>query len=286
MFHALRPVVCAPRRLCAPSFVRPVVCAPRRLCAPSFVRLTLAVVSLTAGALLSPLAAQAGTYTWTTTDASGNITAQSPSFSGGQWSSAYTGGPFPYESGGNRTGTGDSSSQTDSSGSVKVTFTWQPAAGKTSTTDPPTPCIVKSSCTANWYGQGPFNAPPSCSDGLGDPEINGRSSGTQYRLQMPSNGVITVSLDGAYARISPVNVWAGDFGSGVLWDVSIVNGNWDGPYYFHHGEYDDGNSDTPWANNTVGATPSITDVSDDVHSFSFHNTGTGEDLVKGSITPV
>ncbi len=32
------PVISAPRRFCAPSFLRPVVSAPRRFCAPSFLR--------------------------------------------------------------------------------------------------------------------------------------------------------------------------------------------------------------------------------------------------------
>ncbi len=203
--------------------MRPVVCAPRRLCAPSFVLLK---ISLLASLLLCAPHVRAGTYVWQTTDPStGAVTAQSPTFSGGQWYSGYRNpsGPFPYEGG----STGDSSGQTSSSGDVTATFTW---SDQNNPADPAPPCIVTQTCTAAWYAGGFFFFPTaSCSDGLGDPEVDtasgesysGSSVGTQYSAQSPSSGVIKVTLKGAQAQIDPGSNRYGSYSSTVSWSVSV-----------------------------------------------------------------
>ena len=269
------------------------VFAPVRFSARSFMRSTVTLLSV----LLFPLVAQAGTYTWTKTDANGNIIAQSPTFSGGHFDDIYytPNGPNPYESSGNATGTGDSSGQTSSSGDLTASFSWQPDPGKTLTTDPPSVCVVREDCYASYYGQGPFTKPPTCDDGMGDPNINGYSSGTHYRVKVPDVvGDFTVTLSGAEASISPVNIYASVFSSGVTWKVTVVNGNWAGPYYFHHGYYTTlgardggiGIITTPWANNTANATPTIEDAPDSTNSFTLSDPNSEISKTEGYITPV
>ena len=208
--------------------------APRRSCAPSFVLMPLLATSFLVNLLL-PANAQTpnttpGTYVWTTTDANGNVIAQSPTFSGGQWTSGYENATYPYESGtgssGGGTGTGDSSGQTDSEGDLTATFTW---SDPNNPSDPAPPCIIMQTSTAEWEADG-FNFQPmaSCSDGLGDPEVDsgsgenflGRSSGTLYSVVSPSSGTITVKLKGAQANLDPGSNQYGDYGSTVEWSVS------------------------------------------------------------------
>ena len=70
----------------------PVVCAPRRLCAPSFL---LLIASLLANiSLVSPTQAQTsssgtslGTYYWSTTAADGTVT-KSPTYANGKFTSS------------------------------------------------------------------------------------------------------------------------------------------------------------------------------------------------------
>ncbi len=171
----------------------------------------------------------AGTYTWTKTDAAGNVTARSPTFSGGQWYGIYhtPNIPLPYNTWANGTGTGDSSGQTDSLGTLTATFTWQPAAGQSLTTDPPPQCIITQTSVANYYQNGFASLPATvCTDGLGDPEVgtkgvNGRSQGTRYSVVSPSGSTVTVTLTGARAKIDPANEGRyPSLSSGVQWTVS------------------------------------------------------------------
>ena len=94
--------------------------APRRLCAPSSLRLALAVLSLMLGTLFSSFAAHAGTYIWTTTDAAGKVTAQSPTYSGG--AATYYGSSHPY---GFSNGTYNGSGPGTCGGLIKAIFTWK-----------------------------------------------------------------------------------------------------------------------------------------------------------------
>ncbi len=151
-----------------------------------------------------------------------------PAFSGGQWFSSYRtpGTPIPYSSGGNGICTGDSSMQVNSTGTVTAAFTWSDAGNPA---DPAPPCVIEQTGHANWYGVPSFTSNPSCSDGLGDPEVDsssgqtlqGRSSGTRYGLGVPSSGVISVSLTGAQANVNPMGVDSGMFGSSVDWAVTV-----------------------------------------------------------------
>jgi len=223
----VRPVVCAPRRLCAPSFVRPVVCAPRRLCAPSFVRpvvcaprrlcaLFLLMASLAISLLAVPHA-RAGTYVWKTTDANGNITAQSPVYSGGSTgggpngpNSSVSPAPFTsnsyyvgsagyagYSSGGcNADSQGHATSVTlTASGPLTATFTWQPAyPGE----PPPASVIIYQDCQAaltnNRYA-GICNASSVCTDGLGG-SATLPFTGMQAATESYKYSVGTVGSDG------------------------------------------------------------------------------------------
>jgi len=189
--------------------------------APSSTRSFAAVGSLIASLLpvAGPARAQYGQPPAATYSA--------PAFSGGQWFSSYRtpGTPIPYSSGGNGTGTGDSSMQVNSTGTVTAAFTWSDAGNPA---DPAPPCVIKQTGYAEWYGVPPFTSSPSCSDGLGDPEVGsssgqtlqGRSSGTRYGLGVPSSGVISVSLTGAQANVRPTGVDSGMFGSSVNWNVT------------------------------------------------------------------
>jgi hypothetical protein len=143
--------------------------APRRLCAPSFV---LLMASLAFSLIACP-DAHAGTYTWTTTNpTTGAVIAQSPTFTGGTVT-VVSSGPKPitkspppppafttsngvYAGGGGCMTTSvpplaGPGSVTIPANPIVATFTWQPAAGQTSTTDPPPPAvIVQQNCTAQW----------------------------------------------------------------------------------------------------------------------------------------
>ncbi len=308
---SLRPVVCAPRRLCAPSFVRPVVCAPRRLCAPSF-------LPLMASLMLAAPNVHAGTFVWKTTDANGNITAQSPVYSGGSTgggdngpNSSVTPAPFTsnsyyvgnagyagYSSGGcNADAQGHATSVTmTASGPLTATFTWQPASPGEA---PPASVITYQDCravlTVNRY-YGICGGSSVCTDGLGGSAtlpFSGMQAATEshkYSLKMVApDGTVSVSCSPNAVYNMSCYPTSGSYAAGaasVSYTASIVNGNWDGPYYFHNGDKDDGVSDTPWANNTAGPKPSITDPFDNVHSFNVPHSRGGQAYLKGSITPV
>ncbi len=180
----------------------------------------------------APTGTQTGTYVWTHTDSSGNVTARSPAFSGGQWFSSYyqPGTPHPYGSSGTGTGTGDSSMQVNSTGTVTAAFTWSDAGNPAA---PAPPCVIKQTGRAEWYGPFPFQPTASCSDGLGDPEVDtggsqsfrGVSSGTRYSIVSPdASGVVRVSLVGAQAKIDPNSGGGGGYNynyfvSDVSWRV-------------------------------------------------------------------
>ena len=193
-----------------------------RLSAPSPAR-SFAVFSGLLAALLRPAARPARAQYGQPPAA----TYSAPAFSGGQWFSSYRtpGTPIPYSSGGNGICTGDSSMQVNSTGTVTAAFTWSDAGNPA---DPAPPCVIKQTGYAEWYGVPPFTSSPSCSDGLGDPEVGsssgqtlqGRSSGTRYGLGVPSSGVISVSLTGAQANVRPTGVDSGMFGSSVNWAVT------------------------------------------------------------------
>ena len=179
----------------------------------------------------TPASPNAGTYVWTKTDPStGKTTAQSPAFSGGQWFSGYyqPPGPFSYESSsgsgdsyGGGTGTGDSSGQINSSGDISTVFTW---SDPNNPADPPPPCLMLQTSTAQFYGAPPFASPPSIADGLGDTpteddaEGYGYVSGTKYSIGQPSSGQITIGLTGATASVNPVSR-SYTFGSTVDYQV-------------------------------------------------------------------
>ncbi len=178
--------------------------------------------------LLFVSSAHAGTYAWRTTDSGGNTTALSPTFSGGQWYYGYGDPtvPVPYGWGdygsGGGTGTGNSSGQVNSTGTVTVIFTWQPGyAG-----EPAPPALITQTCDAYWYCSAPAPPAASCSNGLGDPEIDassgqsyrGESRGTHYSVVSPdANGTVTVTLTGAQAHV-PLSS-SGLYGSNVRYDV-------------------------------------------------------------------
>ena len=180
----VRPVVCAPRRLCAPSFVRPVVCAPRRLCAPSFVRLILITVSLMACLLLASPNARAGSYSGVTYSGGKMVFTspgrQSPFNVPQNYTTTSTGGygfAFTSTSGGSVT----------CSGQITSTFAWQPASAND---PPPANVIVVESCTVkvfacNYSPPGTAPVPPSatCDTGLGVTQTLTQSvagNGTSY----------------------------------------------------------------------------------------------------------
>ena len=153
--------------------------APRRFCAPSLLRLTLAVLSLAAGALFFPFAASAGTYIWTTTDASGKVIARSPTYSGG--AATYYGSSHPY---GFSNGTYSGSGPGTCGGQIKALFTWKPDYPGDL---PPTQVITVQTSTAALGGGSPTGG--LCADGLGDPQIGGMSTGTKYAVANSSSTV-------------------------------------------------------------------------------------------------
>ena len=156
--------------------------------------------------LLSSPAARAGSYS-------------APTMGGnGLWSSGYDQPPMPRPyttsssglSGG--AGTGDSSGQIGSAGTVTASYTW---STPTPSTDPAPPCIVMQSCRNYWYGT--YASPPdsACSDGLGNAETKssngqnyqGNSSGTRYKLVPPdASGVVAFNLVGAYSHTPATNL--------------------------------------------------------------------------------
>jgi len=169
---------------CAPSFVRPVVCAPRRLCAPSF----LLIMASFALSLLATPHAQAGTYIWQTKDANGKITAQSPACTGGTATGMFytgPGSPVPTQaynliSSNTYGGSGGRISNPSCKGTITATLTWQ--ADPTKASDPPPPSgsvVVMETCTASASAQVGANATCSaqCDDGMGQPGSTQSSSG-------------------------------------------------------------------------------------------------------------
>lgn len=153
----------------------------------------------------------------------------SPTMGGtGQWYSGYSQPtlPRPYStsssglSGG--AGTGDSSGQINSFGTVTAVYTWSTPA-----TDPAPPCIVMQFCQAYWYGTYTSTPGSSCSNGLGDAEIKsvngqnyqGNSRGTHYSLVLPdASGAIKLTLSGAQSHTPATNL--GVYASGVSYSCT------------------------------------------------------------------
>ncbi len=264
------------------------------MCAPSFV---LLMATLSASLLLAASNAHAGTYVWQTEDANGNVTAQSPTYSGGTFtenSGAFSQNYYPKGYPGTTSyGTGDGHGLNNAtcSGDITVTFTWKPTAGQEGTDSPPASVIVQETSTA--YGHS-FNSDGSdpagnFDNGLGvsysfTPGDNGHAycTSTHYKVQV---GEPTFTL-----KCSPViNVTAEASEIHVGYTVSIVNGNWDGPYYFHKGKFVATNPSASqnWENNTSGDYPTIEDQSDTTHYFPSPTTNSGGYIEsQGSITPV
>ena len=190
--------------------------------------------------------AQAGTYTWTTKDANGYVTAQSPSFSGGVVNivtsvhapgKSNTRPPVPFStSNGHYTGSGgcevNSNIASNTPGSVKVnspanpivaTFTWQ----ATSSTDlPPPAVIVQQNCTASWswgayLGTGMATGSADCglpnatvsttTDSLGR-NSGSTSSGVRYSV-VPSPGAsFSIPVSGSYQPTASTSATSGSSG--------------------------------------------------------------------------
>ncbi len=147
-----------------------------RLPAPSSPRPFAAVCSLTACLLtacllLLPPPARAGTYVWTQTDGSGNVT-HSPTYSGGKFVCSFLSEDYrplgnPATAYGNPD---DKGGQVDCSGEIDTVYTWQPAPGQTMTTDPPpASVVVQEDCTAKTNGSSGSSVPVTgvCDTGLG-----------------------------------------------------------------------------------------------------------------------
>jgi hypothetical protein len=193
--------------------------APRRLCAPSSVLLMASLIF----SLLACPEAHAGTYTWTVTNPDNSVT-QSPSFTGGTVS-VVTSGPKPITKSpppppgfttSNGTYTGGGGCMTTSvppsagPGSVTIpanpivaTFTWQPAAGQTSTTDPPPPAVImQQNCTAQWQAQtitGTATVGGTASCGLPNPTATQTKDSNGNIIGVTSSGV-------AYSAVSSPGV--------------------------------------------------------------------------------
>ena len=122
------------------------------LCRPCFSAVPAKLLFVLSCLLLTSLKAHAGTYTWTTTGADGKITAQSPTYTGGIYTQPNAQGvqtQYPYKlTGSSYGGASGGAGAPSCTGTISTTFTWQPAAGQTMTTDPPpTVVVVTENCT-------------------------------------------------------------------------------------------------------------------------------------------
>lgn len=150
----------------------------------------LSVLSLMASLLLSPLTAQAGSYTVTTTGGAAPIVSPANAATGSsftpdhQSASAITQGS---------PGANDPSSFTiqanPGSALITSTLTWVPGDKQTQATDPPPACVlVQQSVTARWYTQysylGSTSGPTNC--GLPGAAITPSTSSGSYPMQSSS----------------------------------------------------------------------------------------------------
>ena len=214
--------------MCAPSFVRPVVCAPRRLCAPS----SLPVMASLAVTLVLSFAfpAEAGTYVWQIKDATGKVTAQSPVYSGGTFT--YTGSargnnpggqllPFAFNSADgyyedtisngcvpDAQGKATTCSTTLTGSPLTAKFIWQPAyPGE----PPPASVVVCQSSYAEGntqYASGNCVITYKCNDGLSGSITGGAGTDvgspickdTKWSVQSPAaDGSVTLTCSSSSA---------------------------------------------------------------------------------------
>ena len=147
-------------------------------------------------------------HDWQITYSSQN-TAESMDYFYGNPNNIMSWGPFSWNDTPGETSSGGSAGgqyavDASTSGTVKATLNWIPAAGQTLASDPPPPSsqpvhLLESSYAA-WGLTGPPNPPPGgvASDGLGDPpvsplyEVGQISSGTQAIWKDGSSGTITL----------------------------------------------------------------------------------------------
>jgi len=190
--------------------VRPVVCAPRRLCAPSFL---LLIASLLANiSLVSPTQAQTsssgtslGTYYWSTTAADGTVT-KSPTYANGKFTSSngqyfhnyYLLGSYGTPPYGN--GDGEGLTNVTCSGEIDTTYTWATSSGQTPTDPPPASVIVEETSTAYGYGWNSDGSDPTGNFDNGlkvsyslAPGDNGHANCTSTRYTVQAGGM-TVPL--------------------------------------------------------------------------------------------
>lgn len=186
-------------------------------------RLCLAILSLTAPFVLLASSVHAGTFVWKTTDANGNVTAQSPVITGGKATdtedrvSEYDTHHYDYTNDGS-TGFGvwgPPLGIKDARGTVSVRYVWQPSDPGDL---PPQNVIVTERRSAQWSAHGMVKPTASCSIGLagaGNQEVDtvvarppgsdyqGVASGSLYTLMMPdTNGVISFSVSGMQANLT------------------------------------------------------------------------------------
>lgn len=263
-----------------PSYL---VFAPVRFSALSFLR-PLALIIFSISLCLSALPAQAGTWSLTTTQFTWTHT-----FDGKNFGPAPRGSGATVYVGGGLSGTANIADATEE---LQITGTWSPDPSLAS--DPvPSSVIVKISTTAQSYmiANGVVQAGTQADDGWGDPidPNSGIASGTHYRVE--TGRIFTENLS-LHSFCSNSNGFAYASVGGV--SVSIVNGNWAGPYYFHHGQYTTlgarnggyGAVTTPWPNNTAGDIPTIEDSPDSTYYFTLSDSGSGNSETEGYITPV
>lgn len=195
MFHSLRPIVCAPRRLCAPALL-----------------VTLLLVSLA----LTASPAAAGSYS-------------DPNFSGGYWTFDDDPGSYPFPQA--NPYAGDHEDANFCGGDLTATSTWTP--DNAADTSPAPQVIVTQVADAYWDVRGVNGYPTaSCTDGFGDPEVDttfftgyysGDSGRTDYSLKSPSGNTVTVTCSGVSATmdynstVPPVD----DGDVGASWGVTL-----------------------------------------------------------------
>ena len=179
------------------------------------------MASLAVSLLFDPPAASAGTYVWTTTDANGNITAQSPAYSGGTFLNQgakdpdiedyaiYSDGTYGAGGGNTANYADDAPAEIACFGTITATFTWQPSyPGEL----PPSCAIVEQQCSAGAGCDG--DGTGSYDDGLGDtgsveePGGNG-FDGTLYTVKTSPGATFTVKCNpSADSGPAYADVWA------------------------------------------------------------------------------
>ncbi len=166
---------------------------------------------------------------------------------------------------------------------------------------PPASQLFQEVFSAFGAGGGPPGDSVTVADGAGDPDVP--SSWPYYSGYVEVEDTVQDLADGEHlwvgagANISlpqvtmTVTFSGGAAGSlGLCYDVSTVNGGWAGPYYFHTGEYIEGNiaqqASSPWPNNTANDEPVPTDKPNGNNIFQYVESIAPLGGSVGSITPV